>query len=131
MVELSDALTILATSSVAKDREAITRLEKVTKEDILATVQRLENNKAMVENAQVDLVEQSRRLARAALLSAGLMCGGICCLITILFRPSAAITVAPVGFVVGAAAQSMVLVNSERRLKSLQAIHYRCSNTEQ
>ena len=130
MVELSDALTILATSSVAKDREAITRLEKVTKEDILVTIGRLENSEAMVENAQADLIEQSQRLARVALLSTGLMCGGLCCLVTIWLRPSLAIAVAPVGFVVGAAAQSMVLVNNERRLKSLQVALSRCSSIQ-
>ena len=130
MIELSDALTILATSSIAEDRKAIARLEKVTGKDILSIVREIENQSAMVGNAQIDFVKQSRRLARTALLSAGLMCGGISCLITILFRPGVAIAVAPVGFVVGAAAQSMVLVNNERRLKSLQVALSRCSSIQ-
>jgi hypothetical protein len=115
MIDLSNALTILATSPVAKDREAIARLEKVVGEDIQTIVQRLANQSVLVESFEFNSVERSRHLAKRLIISAGLMCGGLSCLVTIWFRPSLAITVVPIGFVVGAAAQSMVLVNEARR----------------
>jgi preprotein translocase subunit SecF len=114
MIDLADALTILATSPVAKDREAIARLEKVAQEDIQSIMQRLENQSVLVESIELNSVEQSRQLAKTLIVSAGLMCGGLSCLVTIWFRPSLALAVVPVGFVVGASAQSIALVNEAR-----------------
>lgn len=117
MIELSNVLTILATSPVAKDREVITRLEKVAGEDIQTIVQRLANQSVLVESVEFNSVEQSRQLARRLIVCCGLMCSGISCLVTIWLRPSLAIAVVPIGFVVGASAQSIVLVNEVRRKK--------------
>ncbi|MHC5916179.1 MAG: hypothetical protein ACYTXE_35445 [Nostoc sp.] len=119
MIELSEALTILATSPVAKDREAISRLEKVAEEDIKTIVQRLANQSLLVESVQFDSIEQSRKLVKGLIVATGLMCGGILCLITIWFKPSAAIAVAPIGFITGAA-QSIALANEARKSNKIE-----------
>ncbi|MEH1973980.1 MAG: hypothetical protein V7L02_12430 [Nostoc sp.] len=111
---LTEALAILATSPVAKDREAITRLEKVLGEDINTTVQRLANQSVLVESIEFNSIEQSRQIARRLIVSAGLTVSGLSCLAAILFRPNLAIAVTPIAFVTGAAAQSVSLVNEKR-----------------
>ncbi|WP_157816393.1 hypothetical protein [Nostoc flagelliforme] len=120
MIELSEALTILATSPVAKDREAISRLEKVAEEDIKTIVQRLSNQSLLVESVQFDSIEQSRKLVRGLIVATGLMCGGISCLITIWFKPSVALAVTPIGFITGAAAQSIALANEARKSNKIE-----------
>ena len=120
MIELHNALTIFATSSVAKDRDAITRIEKVAQEDIHSIVQRLENQSVLVESVGFGSIEQSRQLAKTLIISAGLMCGGLSCLITIWFKPSVAIAVAPIGFITGAAAQSIALANETRKSNKIE-----------
>ncbi|MEH2147285.1 hypothetical protein [Nostoc sp.] len=115
MIELSEALTILATSPVAKDREAIARLEKVAQADINRIVGELENQSTLAENGLFNSLQERRKLTARIIVSAGLMCSGFSCLVTIWFRPSLAIIVTPVGFITGAAASSFVSANEARR----------------
>lgn len=115
MIELSEALTILATSPVAKDREAIARLEKVAKADINRIVGELENQSTLAEIGLFNSLQERRKLTTRIIVSAGLMVSGLSCLIAILFRPNLAIAVTPIGFVTGAAAQSLALTNEVRR----------------
>ncbi|PHM07598.1 hypothetical protein [Nostoc sp. 'Peltigera malacea cyanobiont' DB3992] len=120
MIELHNALTILATSSIAKDRDAIARLEKAAQQDIHAIVQRLENQSVLVESVEFGSIEQSRKLAKMLIISAGLMCSGLSCLLTIWLRPGLAIAVAPIGFITGAAGQSIALANEARKSNKIE-----------
>ncbi|MFN6475294.1 hypothetical protein [Nostoc sp. DedQUE07] len=115
MIELSEALTILATSTVAKDREAIARLEKVAQADIKKILGELENQSTLAEIGLFNSLQERRKLMTKIIVSAGLMCSGLSCLVTIWFRPSLAIAVIPVGFVMGGAASSLVLANEANR----------------
>ncbi|QLE47901.1 hypothetical protein FD724_07645 [Nostoc sp. C057] len=115
MTELSEALKILATSPVAKDREAIARIEKVAQADIHAIVQTLDNQSTLAEIGLFNSLEERRKLTTRFIVSAGLMCSGLSCLITIWFRPSLAITITPIGFITGAAASSFLLANEGRK----------------
>ncbi|MHC5756160.1 MAG: hypothetical protein ACYTXF_37200 [Nostoc sp.] len=115
MIELSNALTILATSPVAKDREAIARLEKAAQADLNRILGELENQSTLAEIGLSNLLQERRKLTTRIIVSAGLMCSGVSCLVTIWFRPSLAIAVIPVGFVVGGAASSLTLANEANR----------------
>jgi hypothetical protein len=115
MIELSEALSILATSPVAKDREAIARLEKVAQADINRIVGELENQSTLAQIGLFDSLGERRKLAKNMIVSAGLMCSGLSCLIAILFRPGLAIAITPIGFITGAAASSFLLANEGRK----------------
>ncbi|MHC5897188.1 hypothetical protein [Nostoc sp.] len=114
MIELSEALTTLATSPVAKDREAIARLEKAAQVDINRILGELENQSMLAEIGLFDSLHERRRLTRKMILSAGLMCSGLSCLITIWLRPGYAIAITPIGFITGAAASSLMLANEAK-----------------
>lgn len=109
MSQLSEALTILATSSVAKDREAIARLEKATQASLESILSELDNQTTLAEIGLHNSLHERRELTKRMILSAGLMCAGLSCLITIWLRPGLALAVTPVGFITGAAAQSLSL----------------------
>jgi hypothetical protein len=115
MRQLSEALTILATSSVAKDRDAIARLEKAAQADINRILGELENQSTLAEIGLHDSLAERRNLTTRMITSAGLMCAGLSCLITIWLRPGIAIAVIPVGFVTGAATSSLMLASEGRK----------------
>ncbi|MEH1789875.1 hypothetical protein [Nostoc sp.] len=114
MIELHEALTILATSPVAKDREAIARLEKVAQADINRIIGELENQSTLAEIGLFDSLGERRKATTRLIVSAGLMCSGLSCLIAILFRPNLAIAITPIGFITGSAASSFMLANEAR-----------------
>lgn len=111
MIELFHALTILATSPIAKDREAIARLEKASQTDLQTILKTLDNQCTLAELVLFDSLGERRKLAKKRVISAGLMCAGLSCLATLWFRPSLAVAVTPVGFITGAAAQSLSLAS--------------------
>lgn len=115
MSQLSDALTILATSPVAKDREAIARLEKASQANLDSILRELDNQATLAEIGLLDSLGERRKLTKRIIVSAGLMCSGLSCLITIWLRPSLAIAVTPIGFVTGAAASSLMLANEGKK----------------
>ncbi|MEH2102542.1 MAG: hypothetical protein V7K76_22880 [Nostoc sp.] len=115
MIELSEALTILATSPVAKDREAIARLEKTAQTDIHSIVKGLENQSTLAEIGLFDSLGERRKATTRLIVSAGLMCSGLSCIVAILFRPNLAIAITPVGFITGAATSSLILANETRK----------------
>ena len=116
MIHLSEALTILATSPIAKDREVIGRLEKVTQANLDTILAELDNQTTLAEIGLLDSLRERRELTKRIIVSAGLMCAGLSCLITIWLRPGLAIAVTPIGFITGAAASSLVLANESRNL---------------
>ncbi|AUB37438.1 hypothetical protein COO91_03383 [Nostoc flagelliforme CCNUN1] len=121
MSQLSDALTILATSPVAKDREAIARLEKASQANLDSILRELDNQATLAEIGLFDSLGERRKLTKRIIVSAGLMCSGLSCLITIWLRPSLAMptaasyAVTPIGFITGAAASSFVLAEARRK----------------
>ncbi|RCJ20179.1 hypothetical protein A6S26_05505 [Nostoc sp. ATCC 43529] len=116
-MKLQEALTSLATSPVSKDREAITRIERITGEDINTIIGRLENESVLVNVLEGQLSADTKQQNMMLIASCGLMCGGLCCLLMILIRPNFAILSAPVGLVTGAAAESVSLLRNENARK--------------
>ncbi|AUB36017.1 hypothetical protein COO91_01916 [Nostoc flagelliforme CCNUN1] len=115
-MKLSNALTILATSPVSKDREAIARLEKTAQRSIQEIMGELENQSTLAEFGLHNLLEEKRKATTKMIVSAGLFCSGLSCLITIWLRPGLAFAITPIGFITGAAASSLVLANESRNL---------------
>lgn len=120
-MNLSDVLRNMATSSIAKDREAIARIEKAAGKDVYDILQKLESQELIVVNFETDVLfsldkERTSESAqfKQLILSAGLMSAGLLCLVSLLFKPSIAIAVTPIGFVVGAASKHISLTNEIR-----------------
>lgn len=115
MMDLENALRILATSPVAKDREAIARLEKVSHQDISSILNSLEDLSLLAIKIQdTESIEIVRNRKKGSIISAGLVFSGLSCLIVTCFKPDIAIAVVPVAFITGAAAQNLILINQEK-----------------
>jgi hypothetical protein len=112
-MELQKALRTLATSSVIADRTAIARIEKATGENISTILEELENQDFVVLSWESESPDQHKKRVKSLIISTGLMCAGLSCLLTVWFRPNSPylpIAVTPIAFVTGAAAQSMNLL---------------------